>query len=70
MTIRLQQILGVLVAWGHHGGISASTIAAELNCPEPSVRRSIQELIRLGHNISWASRDGRYGYRADYGETC
>ncbi len=52
---QILQALKVAGSWG----TTASAIAYELSCPEPSVRRSIQELIREGHCISYAN-EGRY----------
>lgn len=62
MTDRQAHVLDQLKQWAHYGGQTASDIAGTLSCPEPSVRRTIQELIRLGENISYAL-EGRYLYR-------
>ncbi len=52
---RNDQILDILKSAGSWG-TTASAIAYELSCPEPSVRRSIQELIREGNHISYAGK--------------
>ena len=64
LTIRQQSVLSMLEAWGM-SGLTTSAIARDIGAPEPSIRRTIQELIRLGHNISYAS-DGLYYYRKGY----
>ncbi len=42
------------------GEETSSNLARICDCPEPSIRRSIQELRRDGHNISFASSTGIY----------
>lgn len=64
MTARQTMVLDELKAVGSFGTTAAS-IAYSVDAPEPSIRRTIQELIRLGHNISYAA-DGIYRYRAGY----
>lgn len=64
MTNQQAQVFHQLVQGGMYG-VSVSSIATYVHSPEPSIRRTIQELIRLGHNISFAS-DGLYYYRKGY----
>ncbi len=64
MTPRQELVLAHIVAGGMYGR-SAADIGGMIGAPEPSVRRAIQELIRLGHNVSYAS-DGLYYYRKGY----
>ncbi len=64
MTNQQAQVFTSLVTGGMFG-VSAATISQDIHSPESSVRRAIQELIRLGHNISFAS-DGLYYYRKGY----
>ena len=52
-------ILAYLSKWGSD---TDSNIAVSLGVPAPSVRRSIQELIAHGHNVTYASHSGRYTY--------
>lgn len=58
MSIRNDQILRALQT----GEQSSSNLALITGAPEPSVRRSIQELRRNGHNISFAGAP-TYVYR-------
>ncbi len=64
MTPRQAKVLYRLVDAGMFG-VSAASIATDVDAPEASIRRTIQELIRLGHNVSYAS-DGLYYYRKGY----
>lgn len=61
MTKRQQDILDLLKT----GEQTTSAIGMTLGCPEPSVRRTIQELIRKGYNISFAL-NGRYCMKEGY----
>jgi predicted ArsR family transcriptional regulator len=45
------------------GEESASNLALILDCPIPSVRRSIQELRASGHNISFSGQGSSELYR-------
>lgn len=47
-----QRVLAYLRKWGPNTG---SQLALCLDMPEPSVRRSIQELIDEGHNITFVT---------------
>lgn len=47
-----QRVLAYLRKWGSNTG---AQIALGLSMPAPSVRRSIQELIDEGHNITFAT---------------
>ena len=42
--------------------VSTSTLAAEVDAPEASVRRDIQVLRRQGYSIGYATDDGLYRY--------
>jgi predicted ArsR family transcriptional regulator len=56
---RNEKILTQLVK----GEESASNLALILECPIPSVRRSIQELRADGHNISFSGMGSNELYR-------
>lgn len=58
---RNQQILHMLQDGPH----TSSSLAQVLECPEPSVRRSIQELRRDGYNISFADYTGLYRWASN-----
>ncbi len=64
MNARQAKVL-LRVVQGGMFGVSAASIATDVDAPEPSIRRTIQPLIRLGHNISYAA-DGLYYYRKGY----
>lgn len=53
------RVLEYLRKWGSD---TDSNIARNLEVPAPSVRRSIQELIAHGHNVTFASATGYYTY--------
>jgi len=59
------QATRVLAYLRDYGRNTDSTIARALDIPEPSVRRSIQQLIREGQPISHAGSDGCYVYLAN-----
>ncbi len=44
---------------------TSTNIARALDIPHASVRRGIQELIRAGHNVTYASASGIYTYTED-----
>lgn len=64
MTNQQAQVFTALVKGGMFG-VTAASIAQDIQSPEPSVRRTIQALIRMGHNVSYAA-DGLYYYRKGY----
>ncbi len=66
MNSRNRAILKYLLSQG--GEASASQIAFQLDCPQASVRRSIQELRREGWNIS-ESGAPEWLYRLDKAQT-
>jgi biotin operon repressor len=47
---RLDTILSILTS----GSATVYTLASMLDCPEASIRRSIQQLRAEGHNIAFA----------------
>lgn len=59
MTDQAARVLAYLKRWGPDGD---RNISRALRIPAPSVRRSIQELIQEGHNITFASHLGLYSY--------
>lgn len=59
MTSRNEKTLNQL----RKGEESASNLALILDCPIPSVRRSIQELRSDGHNISFSGQGSSELYR-------
>ena len=64
MSKRQTAVLAALQA-GSLFGITTSDIGTSIGAPEASVRRTIQELIAQGYNISYAA-NGLYYYRAGY----
>lgn len=44
------------------GADTETNIATFIGSPAPSVRRSIQELIRAGYNVTYAGASGLYTY--------
>ncbi len=64
MTKQQSAVLARLMFYGIFG-TTADSIARDINAPEASIRRAIQELIRQGYNVSYAA-DGIYRYRDGY----
>jgi len=58
-TSRNEKILSQI----RKGEESASNLALILDCPIPSIRRSIQELRASGHNISFSGQGASELYR-------
>lgn len=52
-------VLNYLKRWGSD---TDSNIGLTLDVPVPSVRRSIQELIHAGYNVTYAGHMGLYTY--------
>lgn len=57
MSKRQKEILNHFQAWSSR---TSSELAFLVSAPEASVRRDIQRLRYLGHNISFASPNGVY----------
>lgn len=61
MSARQQTILNALISYGRLSSFDLSRWVDWNNPPpEASIRRDIQALRRLGHNISFASANGYY----------
>ena len=60
MSFRQQEILDAFKSYGGIYGLTTFGLSVNLGIPEASIRRDIQSLRKLGHNISFASPNGVY----------